>query len=228
MTFDINQLNNLEYDDAEPLLENYINSLIEQFAESPEGKAYAQEHPEFGGWIDHFIEMSYNYEGLTLPKMTKTNVQVVMEHLFPRKVTLLDRADAEDAIPELVAFWDFLKREYNIRSAGAITTYLSSIKDKFTDWMFEPARGGMAKNFFMSGMQAGFDMTTQEGLNSFQIDYNQKLISQLQQIEILPAISPAVQLASSSRKSSQKKLQNKDKAKGFNSSKKGEKSQDKQ
>ncbi len=233
MTFDINQLNNLEYDDAEPLLEDYINDVIEEFAQSPEGKAYAQEYPEFGGWINSFIEMSYNYEGFTLPKMTKADAQVVMEYLLPRKLTLLDRSEAEDAIPELVAFWNFLKREYKFRSAGAIAKYLSSIKDKFTDWMFDPARGGIAKNFFMIGIQAGFDMTTREGLNAFQKEYNQKLISPnfnsslFQQIEIIPDNSPAVQPPSSSRKSSQKKLQTKPKTKGFDSPKKGKKSQDK-
>jgi hypothetical protein len=127
MPFDINQLNNLDYDEAEPLLADYIDGVVEQFAKSLEGEAYAQEHPEFGGWIATFTEMSYIYEGFTLPKMTKADVQIVMEHILPRKLTLMHRSEAEDAISELVAFWNFLKREYNFRSAGAIATYLAKI-----------------------------------------------------------------------------------------------------
>jgi len=175
MTFDIRLLDNLDYDDAEPLLHDYIEGLISQFAESPEGEAYAQDHAEFGGWIGTFTEIAYLYDGFTLSKMTKNDVATVMEHQLPRKVTLLDPSEAEDAIPELVAFWNFLKREYKLRSAGAIAKYLASIESKFAHWMFDPSRGGIAKNFLMQGMQAGFDMTTQEGLEAFQQQYNEQI-----------------------------------------------------
>jgi len=104
MPFDINQLNNLDYDEAEPIVSEYIDDLVEQFAKSAEGEAYAQEHPDFGRWIATFTDMSYRYEGFTLPKMTKANAEIVMEHIIPRKLTLVDRSEAEDAIPELVAF----------------------------------------------------------------------------------------------------------------------------
>lgn len=174
MAFDIRLLDGLEYDDAEPLLQDYLEGVVEQFAESPEGQAYGADHPELGGWIATFTEIAYLYGGFTLPKMTKTEVATVMEAILPRKVTLLNPSEAEEAIPELIAFWNFLKRAYKFRSAGAIAKYLTSIQDKFSSWMFDPARGGMAKSFLMQGMQAGFDMTTQEGLEAFQQQYNQQ------------------------------------------------------
>jgi hypothetical protein len=121
--------------------------------------------------------------------MTKGDVQIVMEHLLPRKITLRDREDAKDTIPELVAFWNFLKREYNLHHAGAIVTYLASIESKFADWMFDPARGGIAKNFVISGIQAGFDMTTEEGLNAFQIAYNQQLFGEALTGQLSPSSS---------------------------------------
>jgi hypothetical protein len=178
MSFNINQLNNLDYEKAESVLPDYLDGLVEQFAQSPEGKAHAQEYPEFGNWISRFIEMAYIHEGFTLPKMTRREVQIVMEHLLPRKITLTEPADAANTIPELVAFWNFLGREYHLRQAAAIAAYLTSIEGKFTDWMFDPAKGGMAKNFLMSGMKAGFDMTTQEGINAFQLAYNQQLLAE--------------------------------------------------
>lgn len=42
-----------------------------------------------------------------------------------------------------------------LKNANAICKYLNSIENTFSDWMLDPARGGMAKSFFMSGMQAG-------------------------------------------------------------------------
>ena len=39
----------------------------------------------------------------------------------------------------------------------------------------DPARGGLAKSFLMGGMAAGFDMTSQEGMNQFKDFYNAQL-----------------------------------------------------
>jgi hypothetical protein len=171
MTFDLYQLDNLEYnEDNEPLYE-YVQEVIQAFADSPEGQAYSEEHPDFGGWIRSFIDFSYSYEGFTLPKMTEADVELVMGSLLPRKITLRNASDAEDAGSELIAFWSWLKREYDLKNADSIIAYLDSIKDQFPQWMVDPNRAGMAKSFMMGGMQAGFDMTTQEGLNAFHMAY---------------------------------------------------------
>ena len=175
MAFNIHRLDNLDFDDAEPLLEEYIISAIEAFVESAVGRDYTKDHPEGGNWIGTFMEMAYLYEGLTLPKMTKSSVQSIMEYTLPRKLTLLDPSDTDDAIPELAAFWTFLKQEYKLRSAGAIAKYLLSIQDKFRDWMFDSSRGGISKQFVIKGMEAGYDMTTPEGAAAFQAEYNERI-----------------------------------------------------
>ncbi|MDZ4877368.1 MAG: hypothetical protein CLLPBCKN_006803 [Chroococcidiopsis cubana SAG 39.79] len=177
MPFNIRQLDRLSYDDVEPILDNYISGAIEQFVNSPEGEAHLKNYPEGGGWIGTFIEMGYNYGETTLPKMTKGNVQTLMEYTLPRKVTIFDPAEAEDAIPELVAFWQFLQREYNLRSAKAIVKYLESLASQFPNMMSDPSRGGIAKAFMMMGDQAGFDMTAPEGIQAFQQQYNASLKS---------------------------------------------------
>ena len=175
MTFDIYLLDKLDYDDAEPLLDDYIEDALEAFVHSRAGKAHIKSHPQGGNWIGTFIEMSYVYGGYVLSKMTKGNAQEVMEYILPRKITLLDPSDTDGAIDELVAFWTFLDEVYRFRSAKAIAKYLRSIADKFPQWMFDPNRGGIAKQFLMQGTEAGFDMTTEEGIQAFQAEYNQSL-----------------------------------------------------
>jgi hypothetical protein len=177
MTFNIRQLDNLTYDEVEPILGDYIQGAIDQFVNSPEGQAYVESHPTGGGWIGTFIEMAYLYDGITLPKMTKGSVQGLMEYILPRKITIFDPAEAEDAIPELMAFWQFLQREYKFRSANAILKYLATLESKFPTMMCDPNRGGMAKAFVMMGHQSGFDMTTPEGIQAFQEQYNASLQS---------------------------------------------------
>ncbi|MEO0886515.1 MAG: hypothetical protein AAFY54_11340, partial [Cyanobacteria bacterium J06648_10] len=108
MPFNIRQLDKLDYDDVEPILPDYIDAALDEFVTSKVGQAYVKKHPEGGGWIGTFIEMGYFYGELTLPRMTKGAVQQLMEYTLPRKITLMDRSEAADAIPELVAFWTFL------------------------------------------------------------------------------------------------------------------------
>ncbi len=175
MTYNIRLLDQLSYDEAEPLLIDYINDTINQFLDSKVGDAHARAYPRGGYWIGTFIEYAYTYGEMTLPKMRKGDVQLMMEDILPRKITLQEQSEADDAIPELVAFWTFLKQEYKFRSAGAIIKYLQSIQDIFTDWMFDPARGGIAKSFMMQAIQEGYDITNQEELTAFQGEYNQRL-----------------------------------------------------
>lgn len=177
--FDIHQLDQLEYDDAEPILPAYQEALIRQFADSPEGQAYLETDPEMGGWIDNLIYFAYCYEGFTLPKMTKANIQLVLEELFPRKISLFAPEEADTAIPELIAFWQFLKREYQFKHADAILKYLRQLQPKYRQIMNDSSRFGMAKTFFSMGQQAGFDMTTQEGLQEFVQLFNAQIAPKL-------------------------------------------------
>ena len=179
MTFNIYQLDNLYLDEAEPLLEDYQDEIIELFANSTEGQSYLETHSDMGGWIAHLIYYSYSYEGFTLPQMTDDDLQLVLESLFPRKISLFSPEDADDAIPELIAFWQFLKRQYQLSNADAILEYLHEIEPNFRDIMNDTSKFGMAKSFFMMGQKAGFDMSTQEGLNQFTLHYNAKGAPQL-------------------------------------------------
>lgn len=172
MALNLRQLDALSYDDVEPILDDYIKGAIDEFVNSPEGEAHVKDYPNGGYWIGTFIEFGYNYGETTLPKMTKGDVQMLMESTVPRKVVILDPSEAEDAIPELVAFWRFLQRQYNLRSANAIVKYLESIAAQFPRMMSDPARGGIAKTFMMMGQQAGFDMMNPEGIEAFQQQYN--------------------------------------------------------
>lgn len=177
--FDIHELDNLDYDDAEPILEDYQDQLIEIFANSPEGQEYLKTHSEMGFWIAQLIYYGYCYEGFTLPHMTKNHVKTVLEGLFPRKISLLSPEEADNAIPELVAFWQFLKREYKFTNADSILYYLRQIQPKFKDIINDSSRFGMAKSFFMMGQEAGFDMTTQEGLEEYQQSYNADILPKI-------------------------------------------------
>jgi hypothetical protein len=175
MTFNLTQLDSLTYDEAEPLLENYLNSAVEAFLDSPEGQAYlttktSQDH--LGGWIHAFLELAYLYDGYTLSMMETKHVRELMQDTLPRKMTLLEPQQAYDAIPELLHFWRFLQRQFHLKNAPDILQYLSSIETTFPDLINDPGRGGFLKSFLLEGHQQGFDMTSEEGLTAFQELFN--------------------------------------------------------
>jgi hypothetical protein len=177
MSFDIHQLDNLDYEDAESLLEAYEDAVIEQFTQAPEGQAFLEQNSSIGSWVQSLIEYGYSYEGVTLPTMKQRDIQLILEDLFPRKISLMQPEDIDDAIPELIAFWHFLKREYGFKNADAILKYLQKIQPKYHNIMNDSSRFGMAKSFMMAGLESGFDMTTQEGLTAFQLQYNANIAS---------------------------------------------------
>ncbi|MDJ0574740.1 MAG: plasmid pRiA4b ORF-3 family protein [Xenococcaceae cyanobacterium MO_234.B1] len=168
-----------DYDEAIEALSDYVEELVEEFVQSPEGKAYLKAHPEMeeyvGSWIDNLLYFGYAYESITLPHMTKNNVEAIVTRLFPNKVSLLDPDEADTTIPELTAFWQFLKREYQHPKATQILKFLKKIQPQFKEMMNDSSNFGIAKSFFMAGKAAGFDMTTEEGLKAFQEHHNQNL-----------------------------------------------------
>jgi len=181
MTFDLHHLDEIEGYSAEgeEALFEYQNALIELFYESPEGQDLRKTCPEMGFWAAQLIYYGYGYVGVTIPKMTVEDVEEIITELFPRKISLSSPDEAKDALPELIAFWNYLKREHKVRRADAILNYLKGIKpDDFMGIMNDPSKFGMAKSFFMAGQSAGFDMTNEDEINTFMLLYNASLMAE--------------------------------------------------
>lgn len=180
MVFDIRRIDqiNPESEDAERQFEKYQNDLLAHFFDSPEGKKRLEEDPDMGGWTVHLMDYGYNYLGVTVTRMTAGSVREIVEDIFPRKISLQSPADADYAIPELRAFWEYLKREFRLPQAEAVLNLLTKIEPDFRNIMNDSSRFGMAKSFFMMGQAAGFDMTSQEGMNAFMLEYNARQLAE--------------------------------------------------
>uniref|UniRef100_B8HM70 Plasmid pRiA4b Orf3-like domain-containing protein n=1 Tax=Cyanothece sp. (strain PCC 7425 / ATCC 29141) TaxID=395961 RepID=B8HM70_CYAP4 len=141
-----------------------------------------------GEWVGDFLYFGYAYLNVTLPKMKERDVEEVLLRLFPRKISLFEPSDADSIIPELIAFWQFLHRQYKQRHSQKILAFLHKIQPTFKATMTDPQNFGLAKSFMMAGRAAGFDMTTEAGVKAYQQHYNQ----QLQQTGNLPPGFPAL------------------------------------
>jgi hypothetical protein len=183
MTFDIHEIDELDYasdEDAEEIFDAYRDELLQLFLDSPEYRQHAQKYPN-PGWADSLMDFGFRYLGYSIPTLNVRAVDELITDILPRKVSLQVREDALDAIPELIAFWSFVKREYNLQNADSILKYLSSYPpDKFADSMLDPAKAGMAKSFFMSGQNAGFDMTDMKQANQYMVLHNANQLLQME------------------------------------------------
>ncbi len=171
MSVNLHQLDQIkEYSQAIAVLGEFVKELVIDFSDSIEGKTYLQTHPSMmeyvGSWIDHLLYFGYVYESVTLPQMGMSNVEVIVTQIFPQKISLLDPAEANTAIPELIAFWQFLKREYQHPQAHKIIKLLKQVKSKF------PSIINDQRNFDLAKLSltriAKFELTNEAKLNKLQ------------------------------------------------------------
>jgi hypothetical protein len=89
----------------------------------------------------------------------------------------------------LRAFWSFVHRQYGLASAARILETLDeTAPQRLHKELADPANYGMARSFFMMGSKAGFDMTTQTGLNEFMAAYNSTLPARQPAPSVLPDV----------------------------------------
>src|SRR5216110_1498642 len=105
----------------------------------------------------------------------KNGLREILFDLIPRKITALAE-QAPEIVRELQAFWQFMQREFHLTNAPAC---LNVLNDKAIDTlkqeMSNPSNFGMAKSFLMMGLDRGFDMRSQEGIDAWMRTYNAEL-----------------------------------------------------
>jgi hypothetical protein len=154
--------------------ESYLDQLMEVFVQSPEGKHLLSEGIE-PGWARMMMDFGMNYLSVTPPHMSPDDVREILFDLIPRKVST-SADEAEEIVHELQAFWAFLQREFHLENATACLKVLDEraareLKKKLSN----PANFGIAKSFVMMGMERGFDLSSEEGINQWMATYNAEL-----------------------------------------------------
>jgi len=176
VSFDTKLLGDLEPGEEE--VYEYQDELLNLFANSPEGKARLLEDEDMAFWARSVIEYGYNYIGVALHDMSANEMEELLTEVFPRKISLSKPEDADQGLPAMIAFWEYLKREYQLSNAENILRYLRAVKpEDFSKWMNDSSRFGMAKSFFSMAQSEGFDLSKEEDNQAFMALYNARLRS---------------------------------------------------
>lgn len=190
----------------EQVFDDYSERLVTSFVSSQEGRELTKKiaNLNIGHWVYHFIDYAFTYaSGIT--ELDSYGAREVLEDAFPRKISIYPQ-DANKIIPELIAFWQFLKREYELPNAEGILKYLRRIEPNYNDIMNDESKFGMAKSFVMAGMKAGYDMNSKENIDKFMLEYNS--VQRQQPLSpSLPLSLPGSSFESSSSETTKKQTQ---------------------
>jgi len=161
----------------EELSYEYREGLMEAFAESPEGQQYMEANGPVG-WTASMLDFAFDYLGVTPTEMSVPNLREILYDLFPRKVSVEPEV-AGEIVEELRAFWRFVERQYGLPQSHEFLGNLDKeAEEELRRELSDPSNFGMAKSLFMTGQQAGFDMTSQEDAERFVAAYNASIFAE--------------------------------------------------
>jgi len=136
--------------------------LLRRFEASPEGMRVAGKH-DCGRLMDYAV----NEFGLTIATLRPAQLDELVFDVFPRKLST-PASEAPSIVASLRAFYAFLGREYRFEHAEACLRVLGGdAVEKLSAGLSDKRRFGMAKSFVMEGLEAGYDMSSPEGLDAW-------------------------------------------------------------
>lgn len=145
------------------------------FSKSPEAKQVIERHGDIG-WFTSLLHFGLDYRGETVDEMTVGSIKEFVLDYVPRKVST-EPESAEAIVDELIAFWEYLDRVYELREAKSIVAWLKSdgLAVQLEKDLADPSNYSMAKSIFMQGKMGGYDMSSEADVAEFIAAYNQSL-----------------------------------------------------
>ncbi len=138
------------------------DELLRQFVASPEAKALTDVQS------CHFVmDFAADYFGATIATLAPRELREIVFDIIPSKVSV-EASAASWIIEENRAFYAFLKREFALEQADACLRVLGgdAVK-KLEAALSDTSKFGMAKSLLMGGREAGFDMSSKEGIEAW-------------------------------------------------------------
>jgi hypothetical protein len=162
-------------DYLEDKAQRYQEQLLALFWKSPEGRILSKRERENRGWLEPVLSLGLNYLGVTPAQMAPAQFRELLFEVFPRKVTV-SASQAPQIIRELRLFWQFLAREFSLSNASGCLKILNErAAEQLEEELEDPANFGIAKTFLLEGLERGFDLSSQEGIEDWMNTYNSEM-----------------------------------------------------
>lgn len=138
-------------------------TLAGRFGESPEGSAFGSK-----GHASMLMELAHGFFGpVSIMTLGAAQLRELLFEIVPAKV-FMEPDEAPAVITELRAFFTFLKREHGRPSASECLRVLGpDAPEKLRAALSDSSKFGTMKSVIAAGRDAGFDMSTKEGLEGW-------------------------------------------------------------
>ena len=118
-------------------------------------------------WCIPVMDFAADQLGETIATLSASGLEEILFYNFPRDLSV-EHTAARSIIEAVRALYAFLKREFALKQADACLGIVGDdAVNRLDAALSDTSRFGMAKTFFMAGRSAGFDMTTQEGIDAW-------------------------------------------------------------
>jgi len=124
------------------------------------------------------IDLMQNHLGLERPAdLGAGDLEELLLRVYPRKITVLDRADTEDTIPAVRDFLAYLAESGGMTEGATrkLERELDRIAPQFADAVMDPANWGMARSFVQAMVADGVDMSDQAAVDRWIAEYNTRV-----------------------------------------------------
>jgi hypothetical protein len=124
------------------------------------------------------LDLMRDYLDIDRPAdLAQGDLEELLLHIYPRKITVLDGADAEDTIPAIRDFLAYLA-ETSAMPEGMVRTLereLDRIAPRFADAVMDPSNWGMARSYVQAMVADGVDLDDQAAVDRWIAANNTRL-----------------------------------------------------
>ena len=128
--------------------------------------------------LESLLDLMQNYLGIDRPAdLGPGDLEELLLRVYPRKITVLDRADTEDTIPAIRDFLAYLGESGEMAEGTArkLERELDRIAPRFADAVMDPSNWGMARSFVQAMAADGVDMGDQAAVDRWIAAYNTRV-----------------------------------------------------
>lgn len=162
------------FDSTEEQVIAYQDELLKRFAASPEGQAVLDD--EGVDWSELFLDTAIMRLGIHLRYIYTQDMREILYDVIPAHA-IIDVEDVPALIEELKAFFQFIKREFELENADKCLKVLNqkNLQQRITDALNDPNNFAPGKVILMQMLEEGVDPTDQSQVAKFIEAYNAKM-----------------------------------------------------
>jgi hypothetical protein len=111
--------------------------------------------------------------------MSAWDVRHLLTDIFPAKVSVT-QDQAQQIIPEMIAFWQFIESEFDQPDTKSILKYLRTIAKKYPKIIMDESKFGTAKTIATQMISDEVDITDQKAVDAYLEHYNRSILSNIE------------------------------------------------